>query len=63
MRSMAEAGCAARSSTSLDRAKVTSSMSIRFLYPKELSWLGGHHTISCIVYNPARTLTSSVLNS
>lgn len=63
MHSLASSGCTARVRTSLDGSKLTDSMSIRFLYPLQDSWLGGHRTISCIVYNPTPTLTSSVLKS
>lgn len=63
LRSIAGSGCAARVKTSLNRAKVTDSMTIRFLIPIESSWLGGHRTVSCIVYNPAPTVTSSLMNS
>jgi hypothetical protein len=63
MRSLAESGCNARIAASLDRAKITNSMTIRFLFPLEGSWLGGQRTISCIIYNPTPTLTSSLLKS
>lgn len=63
MHSLASSGCSARVAASLDGAKLTDSMSIRFLYPLQGSWLGGHRTISCIVYNPTPTLRSSLLKS
>jgi len=61
--SLASTGCDARVRPSLDGTKLTQSMTIRFLYPLESSWLAGHRTISCIVYNPTPTLTSSLLKS
>jgi len=61
--SLASTGCDARVRPSLDGTKLTQAMTIRFLYPLESSWLAGHRTISCIVYNPTPTLTSSLLKS
>jgi hypothetical protein len=63
MHSLASSGCTSRVQASLDGSKLTDSMSIRFLYPLQNSWAGGHRTISCIVYNPTPTLTSSLLKS
>src|SRR5215469_3115881 len=61
--SLASTGCDARVRPSLDGTKLTQAMTIRFLYPLQSSWLAGHRTISCIVYNPTPTLTSSLLKS
>lgn len=61
--SIASSGCDARVRASLNRAKLTNSMGIRFLFPLESSWLAGHRTVSCIVYNPTPTITSSLLKS
>jgi hypothetical protein len=63
MHSLASSGCTSRVQPSLNGSKLTASMSIRFLYPLQPAWLSGHRTISCIVYNPAPTLTSSLLKS
>lgn len=63
MHSLASSGCTARVQTSLNGSKLTNSMSVRFLYPLQDAWLGGHRTISCIIYNPTPTLTSSLLKS
>ena len=63
MHSLASSGCTSRVQPSLNGSKLTDSMSIRFLYPLQPAWLAGHRTISCIVYNPAPTLTSSLLKS
>lgn len=63
MHSLASSGCTSRVQPSLNGSKLTDSMSIRFLYPLHPAWLSGHRTISCIVYNPAPTLTSSLLKS
>lgn len=61
--SIASSGCDARVKANLNGAKLTNSMTIRFLFPLESSWLGGRRTISCIVYNPTPTITSSLLKS
>ncbi|HEX6525304.1 MAG TPA: hypothetical protein VF070_35645 [Streptosporangiaceae bacterium] len=61
--SITGSGCAARARTSLNRARVTDSMAMRFLIPIESSWLSGHRTVSCIIYDPAPTVTSSLMNS
>ncbi|HEY7325236.1 MAG TPA: DUF4190 domain-containing protein [Streptosporangiaceae bacterium] len=63
MHGLASSGCTSRVRTSLDGSKLTDSMSIRFLYPLQNSWRGGHRTISCIIYNPTPTLRSSLLKS
>jgi Domain of unknown function (DUF4190)/Septum formation len=63
LHSIAGSGCAARAKASLNRAKLTNSMTVRFLFPLESSWLGGRRTVSCIVYNPTPTLTSSLVKS
>jgi hypothetical protein len=63
MHTLASSGCTTRVRASLDGTKLTDSMSIRFLYPLQGSWLGGHRTISCIVYNPTPTLNTSLLKS
>ncbi|MBO0832484.1 MAG: DUF4190 domain-containing protein [Actinobacteria bacterium] len=63
MRSLATDGCSTRSKTSLDATQETSEMTIRFLLPGQGSWLSGRRTISCIIFNPTPTLTSSLLKS
>jgi len=60
LHSLADSGCIARASA-LDRAKLTKSMDIQFLFPQQGPWLTGHHSISCIVANSSKRLTSSLL--
>jgi hypothetical protein len=60
LHSLADSGCVTRASA-LDRAKLTKSMEIQFLFPQQAPWLVGRHSISCIISNPTRTLTSSLL--
>jgi hypothetical protein len=33
----------------VNSAKMTDSMAVRFLFPVQDSWLGGNHTITCII--------------
>lgn len=61
LNSLATTGCAARINQSVDRAKVTGSMSMRFLFPLQDTWLGGNRTISCLVISSTSNLRSSVL--
>jgi hypothetical protein len=62
MQSIAANGCSDRAPASLDRPKLTSSMTLRELFPLQLSWLSGNRTVSCIIYSPTQTLTTSLLN-
>jgi Domain of unknown function (DUF4190)/Septum formation len=55
-------GCNARIGN-LDKSKITDSMTIRFLFPQEDSWIAGQRTVTCMVANSAENLTSSVLKS
>jgi len=36
-------------------------MTVRELFPLELSWVSGHRTVSCIVYDPTQNVTTSLL--
>jgi hypothetical protein len=60
---LAANGCNARATASLDKAKITSSMTIRFLFPVQSSWLAGRRSVSCIVVNSTTSLTTSVLST
>jgi len=59
---LASEGCNARTG-SVNKAKTTSAMTTRVLYPRENSWFVGRRTVSCLVVNPTADLTSSLLNS
>jgi hypothetical protein len=58
---LASSTCNARTG-SLDKSKVTNSMTLRFLYPEPDSWLNGNRTVACLITNPTANLTSSLLN-
>jgi hypothetical protein len=54
-------GCNSRVAGSVDKAKITNSMQIRFLYPLSSSWSLGHRAISCLLVNSSSDLRSSLL--
>jgi Domain of unknown function (DUF4190)/Septum formation len=58
---LATNGCNARIAV-LDKSKITDSMTIRFLFPQENSWIAGQRTVACMIANSAANVTSSVLN-
>ena len=58
---LASSACKARTG-SLDKSKVTNSMTLRILYPEADSWLNGKRTVACVITNPTANLTSSLLN-
>jgi hypothetical protein len=58
---LATNGCNARIG-SLDKSKITNSMTIRLLYPLADSWLDGERTVACMIANPTANITSSLLN-
>ena len=59
---LASDGCHARTG-SVSKAKTTSAMTIRILFPQENGWIIGRRTVSCLIVNPTADLTSSLLNS
>lgn len=58
---LATSGCNARISV-LDKPKITNSMTIRYLYPLQESWLAGQRTVTCMITDLTPDITSSVLN-
>jgi hypothetical protein len=56
----AQHGCQTRTSA-LDRSKITSTMSLHFLYPEPGSWSNGRRAITCLVVDSTKDLTSSLL--
>jgi hypothetical protein len=61
MERRADNGCNARITRHLDQSKVTSSMSLHFIFPRQLAWDSGQRRISCLVVDASRDLTSSLL--
>jgi hypothetical protein len=58
----ADAGCNSRTA-SIDKTKVSDAMQIRVLFPEEDAWNDGQRTVSCLIVNPKKTLTTSLLTS
>jgi hypothetical protein len=56
----AQRGCSNRTSA-LDRSKLTSTMTLHFLFPEAASWAAGRRTITCLVVDANPDLTSSLL--
>jgi MFS family permease len=59
----ASRGCQSRESGDLDRSKLTSTMSLHFLFPEQQSWADGHRRVTCLVVDSAPDLTSSLLTA
>jgi Domain of unknown function (DUF4190)/Septum formation len=61
MERRADNGCNARISGHLDQSKITSTMSLHFIFPRQLAWDSGQRRISCLVVDSSRDLSSSLL--
>jgi hypothetical protein len=59
----AAAGCNTRFPSSVSKSRITSSMSVRFIYPQQLAWTIGHRTVSCLIVDSRRDLRSSLVRS
>ena len=57
----ADKGCHSRISPDVRGSKITSDMSLHFLYPLPSSWADGHRTITCLIVSSKSNLTSSLL--
>jgi hypothetical protein len=60
LRQVSRQGCNARQGN-IDQSKVTGSMFITFLFPEQSSWVNGNRTVNCVIDDPAKDLTSSML--
>jgi len=63
LKSQANQGCHSRIAANLETSKITSTMSLHFLYPLSASWAAGHRTISCLVVDSKTDLKSSLLRT
>lgn len=61
MTQLASNGCQARTG-SLNQSLLTSSMSMKIVYPQDASWITGNRTVNCVMYSPTN-LNTSLLNS
>jgi len=59
----ADGGCHSRIKGNVQTSKVTTSMSLRYLYPLQSSWATGHRTITCLIVNSTPDLKSSLLQA
>jgi Domain of unknown function (DUF4190)/Septum formation len=58
--SESQRGCQKRESA-LNRSAITPTMTLRFLFPLPTSWAAGKRTITCLVVDKTKDLTSSLL--
>jgi Domain of unknown function (DUF4190)/Septum formation len=63
LKRQADQGCHARLTGRVVKSRITSTMTLRFLYPLATSWSSGHRTISCLVVDSASGLRDSLLRS
>src|SRR5215467_11729082 len=63
LKRQADQGCHSRIAGNLETSKITSTMSLHFLYPLSASWAQGHRTITCLVVDSKTDLKSSLLRA
>jgi len=63
LKRQANQGCHSRIAANLETSKITSTMSLHFLYPLSASWAAGHRTITCLVVDSKADLKSSLLRT
>jgi Domain of unknown function (DUF4190) len=61
LREQATTGCRSRAARDLIHSKITSTMSLHFLYPGEKSWSDAQYQITCLVVDSSRDMTSSLV--
>jgi Domain of unknown function (DUF4190)/Septum formation len=54
-------GCRGSIATVIDRSKLTATMKLLWIYPLPQAWADGQRTISCLIVDSSRDLTSSLL--
>ena len=59
----ADSDCHVQIKANVQASKIKNSMSLRYLYPLESSWAGGHRTITCLIVNSTPDLTTSLLKT
>jgi hypothetical protein len=60
-RAQAQPGCSASLKAVADNSKLTATMNLLWLYPLPQAWAEGQRTISCLVVDSSKDLTSSLL--
>lgn len=61
MLQLADRGCRARVARYVDRSKLTGTMSLHFVFPEPGSWAAGRRSVSCLIVDASKDLTSSLL--
>ncbi|MGE5133117.1 MAG: DUF4190 domain-containing protein [Gemmatimonadota bacterium] len=59
----ASQGCQSRVSGNLDKTKITSTMTLRYIFPEPQTWADGHRAIICLVADSRTDLTGSLLTA
>ena len=57
----ADLGCHQRVARNLAKSKLTSTMTLRYLYPLPSAWAGGHRGITCLIVDAKPDLKSSLV--
>jgi hypothetical protein len=63
LKTQADLGCHKRISRTVIKSKITSTMTLRYLYPLTGSWAQGHRTITCLIVDAKPDLKSSLLRT
>jgi Domain of unknown function (DUF4190)/Septum formation len=58
----ADSGCNARITGNLAQSKITSTMSLHFIFPQQLAWDSGQRRINCLIVD-SQDMTSSVMTT
>jgi hypothetical protein len=61
MLQLADRGCRARIARYVDRSKLIGTMSLHFVFPEPDSWAAGRRSVSCLIVDSSKDLTSSLL--
>jgi hypothetical protein len=56
----ADSDCNAMTASSLDKSKVTSTMSLHFIFPQQQAWDSGQRRVSCLIVD-SKDMTSSIM--
>lgn len=63
LKRQADKGCHLRLTANVQTSKITSTMTLRYLYPLPTSWAGGHRTITCLIVDAKPDLKFSLLRA
>ncbi|HTU75152.1 MAG TPA: DUF4190 domain-containing protein [Trebonia sp.] len=60
-KAQADPGCEAKAKADVNPAQITPSMNLLWYYPEPEAWTEGQHSITCVVADSSKDLTSSLL--